>query len=192
MHGSLEALRENAYYVTAGHLRSVGKSFHASYIASAINYGVTIAGQQHAKPVCVCGVFFIVALCGAKIYSKLDGILTELGFLVADEIAEDTAELIGDSLDFGSSIGNELTKKFPLSIPWDIALIIDCLSSPPATPVFELPLSIPSYGIDETITVDLSDFQLLSDVARWFFDVLFGLAITKLTMKILEIDLVHT
>lgn len=126
------------------------------------------------------------------IAAELGGIATELGLLVGDEVADDVGDLIGDGLDIGSQVGELMTKKFPLSIPWDIQLIVNSLASTPETPKFEIPLVIPSWGIDTSFTIDLSDFQLLSDVAKWFFDILYGLAITKLTIKILEVEIVHS
>lgn len=156
------------------------KDFFVEDVGSAVGEVGEIAAE-------VADVPFLTGIMG-----QLSTINAQLGILVGDEILEDVGEVVGDGLDIGSQVGELLTKKFPFSIPWDIQLIINSLASAPATPIFEIPLVIPSWGIDTTFVIDLSDFQLLSDVAKWFFDILYILAITKLSLKILEVDIVHS
>lgn len=113
-------------------------------------------------------------------------ILAWFGFEVADE----AGDKIETAIDIGTDIGNEIITKFPFCLPWDIMAILSALKSVPEVPVFEVPFKIPSWGIDTTFTLDLTDFQKLSDVSKWFFDVLYGIAITKLTLKLLQVEVV--
>lgn len=113
-------------------------------------------------------------------------ILAWFGFEVADE----AGDKIETAIDIGTDIGNEIITKFPFCLPWDIMAILTALKSVPEVPVFEVPFKIPSWGIDTTFTLDLTDFQKLADVSKWFFDVLYGIAITKLTLKLLQVEVV--
>lgn len=70
-----------------------------------------------------------------------------------------------------------ITNKFPFSIPWDVKRAINCLISPPEVPKFVLPFRIDSIGINEQIEIDLSDFEVVAVICRWFttLSVCFGL-----------------
>ncbi|MBO4905163.1 MAG: hypothetical protein J5367_08055 [Lachnospiraceae bacterium] len=123
---------------------------------------------------------------------KLDAIIALLGIQVGTELVDDVTDEVAILGDIGTDIGEALTMKFPFCLPWDMMLILNALKSVPETPVFEIPFSIPSWGVDTTFTLDLSDFQTLSNIAKWFFDILYGFAITKLTLKILQVQIVGT
>lgn len=123
---------------------------------------------------------------------KLDAIIALLGLQTASDWLDDLTDAGGDVVDIATDIGDEIILKFPFCVPWDMMLIINALKAVPETPVFEIPFKIPSWGVDETITLDLSNFQILSSVAKWFFDILYGFAITKFTLKILQVEFVGT
>lgn len=74
--------------------------------------------------------------------------------------------------------------KFPFSIPWDIHHIFTVLADTPKAPYFELPLVIERYGINEKIVIDMSRFQVLSDLSRSMFSMLFAIFLINLTFKV--------
>lgn len=94
----------------------------------------------------------------------------------------DYVPTLADSL---TDMGDVLKKKFPFSIPWDIHYILSGLATTPKAPRFELPLKVERYGIDETIVVDMARFQVLSDLSRSIFSLLFALALINLTIKVI-------
>ncbi len=121
---------------------------------------------------------------------KLDAIIALLGIQTVSDWVDDITDKGADIVDIGTDIGEQLVLKFPFCIPWDIMAILNTLEALPETPVFEVPFKIQSWGIDTTFTLDLSEFETLSQISKWFFDVLYGIAITKLTLKILQVEFV--
>lgn len=101
------------------------------------------------------------------------------------ETIEDIADYVPTLADSFTDLGNGLKTKFPFSIPWDIHYILSGLATTPKAPRFELPLKVERYGIDETIVVDMARFQVLSDLSRSIFSLLFALALINLTIKVI-------
>lgn len=100
----------------------------------------------------------------------------------AEEIpADDLVPTMNDSL---GDIAGTLKYKFPFSIPWDIRHVFQVLADTPKAPRFELPLVIKRFGIDERIIVDMAMFQVLSNLSRSLFSMLFGMYLMNLTFKV--------
>lgn len=81
---------------------------------------------------------------------------------------------------------NKAKEKFPTSIPWDIALIVNTFSAEPEPIKFELPIKVNSLNINETITVDLStgEWEKLGKLCRYMLSVLFILFLIQLSRKL--------
>ena len=77
-------------------------------------------------------------------------------------------------------------EKFPTSIPWDIAMIVNTFSAEPEPIKFELPIKVDSLNINETITVDLSsgEWEKLGKLCRYMLSVLFILFLIQLSRKL--------
>lgn len=77
-------------------------------------------------------------------------------------------------------------EKFPTSIPWDIAMIVNTFSAKPEPIKFELPIKVNSLNINETITVDLStgEWEKLGKLCRYMLSVLFILFLIQLSRKL--------
>lgn len=101
------------------------------------------------------------------------------------EAIEDIADYVPTLADSLTDMGDGLKKKFPFSIPWDIHYILSGLATTPKAPRFELPLKVERYGIDETIVVDMARFQVLSDLSRSIFSLLFAMVLINLTIKVI-------
>ena len=103
----------------------------------------------------------------------------------------------GDLLDAVNSILNNLgtmfapvanvaKTKFPFSLPWDVYACIKILAASPETPVFRFNLTLPSYGIDEQLVIDLKEFETLSKLSRAFFTLTFIMVLINFTLKITQ------
>lgn len=81
---------------------------------------------------------------------------------------------------------NKAKEKFPTSVPWDIALIVNAMDAEPKAPVFELPVKIERLNIDEKITVDISsgEWEKLAKACRYMLSLLFVLFMVNLTRKL--------
>lgn len=85
-----------------------------------------------------------------------------------------------------SETANKAKEKFPTSVPWDIALIVNAMDADPKAPVFELPVKIERLNIDEKITVDISsgEWEKLAKACRYMLSLLFVLFMVNLTRKL--------
>lgn len=85
-----------------------------------------------------------------------------------------------------SETANKAKEKFPTSVPWDIALIVNSMDAEPKAPVFELPIKIERLNIDEKITVDISsgEWEKLAKACRYMLSLLFVLFMVNLTRKL--------
>ena len=85
-----------------------------------------------------------------------------------------------------SETANKAKEKFPTSVPWDIALIVNAMDAEPKAPVFELPIKIERLNIDEKITVDISsgEWEKLAKACRYMLSLLFVLFMVNLTKKL--------
>lgn len=81
---------------------------------------------------------------------------------------------------------NKAKEKFPTSVPWDVAMVVNAMSADPKEPVFVLPVKITRLGIDEEIKVDLStgEWEKLAKACRYMLSLLFILFMVKLTIKL--------
>lgn len=77
-------------------------------------------------------------------------------------------------------------EKFPTSVPWDIAMIVNVMSADPQAPKFTLPINIDSMNIHENIEIDLSsgEWEKLAKTCRYMLSVLFILFMIQLSRKL--------
>ena len=76
--------------------------------------------------------------------------------------------------------------KFPTSLPWDIALVVNAMSAEPEKPQFDLPIQIKSLNINEDIHVDLAsgEWEKLAKTCRYLLSILFILLMIQLSRKL--------
>lgn len=76
--------------------------------------------------------------------------------------------------------------KFPTSLPWDIALVVNAMSAEPEKPRFNLPIQIKSLNINEEIHVDLAsgEWEKLAKTCRYLLSILFILLMIQLSLKL--------
>lgn len=81
---------------------------------------------------------------------------------------------------------NEAKEKFPTSIPWDIAMVLNAMSADPKPLKAELPIKIESFKINESITVDLTgkEWEQLATTCRYLLSITFILYLIHLSRKL--------
>ena len=81
---------------------------------------------------------------------------------------------------------NEAKEKFPTSIPWDIAMVLNAMSADPKPLKVELPIKIESFKINESITVDLTgkEWEQLATTCRYLLSITFILYLIHLSRKL--------
>lgn len=92
--------------------------------------------------------------------------------------------------DRSSETANKAKEKFPTSVPWDVAMIVNAMSAEPQAPIMKLPLVLEQFGISEEITVDLStdEWEKLAKLCRYMLSLLFLLFMVHLTRKLFYKD----
>ena len=87
------------------------------------------------------------------------------------------------------SLGEALTKRFPFSIPWDIARGFMLLAAPPKTPHFEVDFYAPISGRvggwkgSTKLVLDFSEFEVLGRLSRWTSTIGFCLFLASATKR---------
>lgn len=109
---------------------------------------------------------------------------------IVDSLNQIKALLVADTVldvfrNRSNETANKAKEKFPTSLPWDIALVVNAFSAPPKEPVIELPIKIESMHIDEKIVVDLSseEWVKLAKTCRYLLSILFVLYMVHLSRK---------
>lgn len=85
-----------------------------------------------------------------------------------------------------SETANKAKEKFPTSIPWDVAMILNAMSAEPQELKFSLPIQVKSFGINESIEIDLSseEWAKLAKTCRYLLSISFILILIQLTRKL--------
>lgn len=109
---------------------------------------------------------------------------------IVDSLNQIKALLVADTVldvfrNRSNETANKAKEKFPTSLPWDIALVVNAFSATPKEPVIELPIKIDSMNIDEKIVVDLSseEWVKLAKTCRYLLSILFVLYMVHLSRK---------
>ena len=99
----------------------------------------------------------------------------------------DFDDIVPDTSGSFTDITDSLKNKFPFSLPWDIYYLFSRLAHTPRTPVYYLPLVIERLGIDETIVIDMSDFEDFSSLSRLMLSLLYAYGLMNWTVKIVSV-----
>lgn len=75
--------------------------------------------------------------------------------------------------------------KFPFCLPWDVALLVTFLAHEPQTPVFQLPIIIENFGIEEHIIIDMTQFSAISSLSRTMLSLIYCYGLINLTFKVI-------
>lgn len=112
----------------------------------------------------------------APIVSEQDKPLVDV-----DEIEVSVPEELSD---YAAPIG--ISNVFPFCIPWDIVRGFQILNRPSVTPKLEIPFNIPEFGlfdgVEETITIDFTEYDKYVQIFRWFQILGFSFLLCKLSL----------
>lgn len=88
--------------------------------------------------------------------------------------------------DRSSDTANKAKEKFPTSLPWDIALVVNAMSAEPEQLKFTIPVKIESLNINEEINIDLTseEWEKLAKTCRYLLSILFILFMIHLSRKL--------
>lgn len=114
-----------------------------------------------------------------KYQQKLVNSLNEIKAIL---ITQTVLELFQDR---SFETANKAKDKFPTSLPWDIAMVVNAMAAEPQEIKFNLPIEIQSLGIHEEINVDLSsdEWEKLAKTCRYLLSILFVLFMIQLSRK---------
>lgn len=115
-----------------------------------------------------------------KYQKKLVNSLNEIKAILVTQTIMDVFQ------DRSQQTAEKAKDKFPTSLPWDIALVVNAMSAEPEKPQFNLPIQIKSLNINEEIHVDLAsgEWEKLAKTCRYLLSVLFILLMIQLSRKL--------
>lgn len=115
-----------------------------------------------------------------KYQKKLVNSLNEIKAILVTQTIMDVFQ------DRSQQTAEKAKDKFPTSLPWDIALVVNAMSAEPEKPQFNLPIQIKSLNINEEIHVDLAsgEWEKLAKTCRYLLSILFILLIIQLSRKL--------
>lgn len=76
-------------------------------------------------------------------------------------------------------------EKFPFCLPWDLYNLFAGFNTSAEAPKFVIPFKIERFGIDESITIDLSEFTEQVKIVRFFIGAGFVLALILISRKMI-------
>lgn len=112
-------------------------------------------------------------------------ILSALGILDMINAKDRPISTEGES-DFDVPNLPNLADKFPFCVPFDLVHLIGALNAPAQDPVWSIPFSIPSLGINESFDFDLTQFETVAQVIRVFVVLFFILGLILITRKLIQ------
>lgn len=114
-----------------------------------------------------------------KYQQKLVNSLNEIKAIL---VTQTVLELFQDR---SSETANKAKDKFPTSLPWDIAMVVNTMAAEPQEIKIDLPIEIQSLGIHEEINIDLSsgEWEKLAKTCRYLLSILFILFMIHLSRK---------
>ena len=115
-----------------------------------------------------------------KYQKKLVNSLNEIKAILVTQTIMDVFQ------DRSQQTAEKAKDKFPTSLPWDIALVVNAMSAEPEKPQFDLPIQIKSLNINEEIHVDLAsgEWEKLAKTCRYLLSILFILLMIQLSRKL--------
>lgn len=115
-----------------------------------------------------------------KYQKKLVNSLNEIKAILVTQTIMDVFQ------DRSQQTAEKAKDKFPTSLPWDIALVVNAMSAEPEKPQFNLPIKIKSLNINEEIHVDLAsgEWEKLAKTCRYLLSILFILLMIQLSRKL--------
>lgn len=86
--------------------------------------------------------------------------------------------------DFDVETPSFIIDKFPFCIPFDIYKLFNILSAEPQAPQFQIPITIVD-GEPVNIDIDLSEWDWIAEIVRWFMWIIFVVGLLALTNKLI-------
>lgn len=118
------------------------------------------------------------------IYNRLGKMLKQVAqinqFSVADTVINAIDSYEGGISQITDELVDSISQVFPFCILWDFVRIVKIFEAEPILPVFEIPIKF--VWIDETITIDLTEYETLFTLLRTGEIILFLLGLFNITM----------
>lgn len=139
-------------------------------------------------------LFYVGVRCHHEVYGYGTLDLDQLNSIAADiaEIKYLLKDLtISIDLDITDTINkfetpSTITTKFPFSLPFDIYNIFNIFSASSEAPKFTIPFDLSSIGGEKyDIVIDLSEFDWIASIVRWFLYAVFIVGLILVTNNLI-------
>lgn len=116
-----------------------------------------------------------------SIWRSIAGVSEDVG-AIADSITGDAAD--ADTEQERMKLSEAIVTRFPFCLAWDMKNVLLALNAEPIPPKWDIPFNISMFGIDETITIDLTGETYTKWITafKWFIFVGFVLCLITGTL----------
>lgn len=116
-----------------------------------------------------------------SIWRSIAGVGEDVG-AIADSITGDSAD--ADTEQERMKLSEAIVSRFPFCLAWDMKNVLSALNAEPIPPKWEIPFQISMFGIDETVTIDLTGetYTKWFTAFKWFIFVGFVLCLITGTL----------
>lgn len=94
-----------------------------------------------------------------------------------------TSEVAVDT-DFDIDTPDSIIDKFPFCLPFDVYTVFNLLSAEPEAPSFDIPFKMEGV-FDFSMEIDLSEFDAIANIVRWFIYIIFILGLIFVTNSLI-------
>lgn len=113
-----------------------------------------------------------------------NGTVEDVGSAVVDMIADGTLDVREQMTRPDGDVSSPgLSSVFPFCLPYDVSRLVSVLAADPVTPVIRWPIVVESWGIHETIEVDLTDWDQVAALLRTMEAIVFAVGLALVTRK---------
>lgn len=108
----------------------------------------------------------------------------DISDLLADTVGDKISDYVGNVKNAATEMTDALQEVFPFSIPWDLMAIFGLFSAESKAPEFDIPIVVPSLGINENFHIDFSDFEYISVICRTMLGISFAVGLMWITIEL--------
>lgn len=77
-------------------------------------------------------------------------------------------------------------ERFPFCVPWDIYNGVKVLNAETKAPVFTIPFQFKRFNIDESVTIDFTQYSSLRVIVQWFLRIIYALGLIMITRYVIK------
>lgn len=107
-----------------------------------------------------------------------------------DEFVDDVSVSLDIEAINNFKVPSGIASVFPFCLPFDFVRGLQLLAVPPVAPVFEVPFTIPEFGMfpgfEDTVKLDFAEYSKYFEVGRWVQVIIFSIGLCFISFKVVK------